>query len=140
MRPQAILWFERLYLASAGLSVLNQLIFWDRNERVVETSGLADVVPGYHLLSFAISAAIPLTLWFLIARRGSAVARLIFAVLLALGVLSTAWVVAKGAWATGPSGLIGYAAVALQLAAAWYVFRPEASAWFAGRQTRENAG
>ena len=87
MRPPAILYFERLYLASLGLSVIGWAISWPvlsaRMAVDPRTAGFGWLLPA----GLALSVAISLALWFFVARRASRIARTIAVVLTALSVL-----------------------------------------------------
>lgn len=137
MRPQSIVWFERLYLAAFALMVVNTILSWDANAAALAANGTARDIPGYQYWTTGIGLLIPPLLWFFIARRGSAVAKWILLVLVVIGLIGVGYIVTSGRATFGLRGLLGYAAMALQVAAAAMLFRPDADAWFGKGNARE---
>lgn len=132
MRPQAIIWFERLYVASFVLGLLSTWQNWAVRERMLarsaDTVDLAWLAP----LSSALGVAIAVTLWYLVVRRGNTVAKWIVAILALWSVLLLAFVAFGLASARGAPLPLAIGAVQniLYIAAAAMLFRPDARAWF----------
>lgn len=132
MRPPSILMFERLFLASLVLSVLAFVVGYDAmNEQLANEPGMAELGLGSGFLTGAVvvSLAIYLLLWFLIARKASTVAKWILVVLLALSLISIPAIFAA---TLDLIAILNIAVYALELAAAVYLFRADAVAWFRG--------
>lgn len=126
MRPQSIIWFERLFLAYAALSVLNGFL--------VFSQPIAGQQVGVGLLAFSIGLglAINLLLWWFAARRGSNVARIILTILFALSLASVVFSLAVGTYPGGVTGLLAGVSYATFIAAIVFAYRPDANAWFRG--------
>ena len=139
MRPASIVMFERLFLASLALSVVSFLINYESMVRDLETQpGVAELGfgSGFAIGSMAVGLAIFLLLWFFIARKASSVAKWILVVLLALSVISLPGML-MGQWNLGV--VLGLGVYALEIAAAAYLFRADAAAWFRGEPTADPA-
>ena len=129
MRPASIVNFERLYLGAIALGVVNTFLSWDRSLALLRAQPV-QFGPGFLIATTTIGLAIQLLLWFFIARRASAVAKWILVVLVALGVIALAVSLARNPMIDGVAGIIGLITYALQIAALWMLFRPDARAWF----------
>ena len=117
MRPKSILWFERLYLASAVLGSAGMLSAW---------RGASD--PRTVLLTFTIMIFLPVTLAVLVSRRRSRVALiLLLSLTWLLGVtfLTSAYL---GDLRTAGDWVI-FAAQMMAVAATFLLFTPSARAW-----------
>lgn len=126
MRPQSIIWFERLFLAYSAFSVLNGFI--------VFSQPIAGQQIGIGLLvgSIGLGLAINLSLWWFAAHRASNVARIILTILFALSLLSGAFSLTVGTYPAGLAGLLAAASYAMFVAAIVFLYRPDANAWFRG--------
>ena len=138
MRPSSIIQFERLFLGSIVLGLVNNALTWhdlvnavganpDLQRLGVTPSAMIGVVIGL----LALGIVINLVLWFLVARRGSNIAKWILTVLTALGIVS---MMVSG---LGHQGLtlpmvLTLAALALQIAAIFELFRRDAVEWLHG--------
>jgi hypothetical protein len=134
MRPNSIIMFERLFLASLALSAIASVLAYDailaelNRDPAVQQLGLGG---GFMGAIFVVGFAIYLLLWFLIARRASTVAKWILVVFVALSLAS--FVASLTAGFTPDSGtLLALVIYALEVAAVWFLFRPDAAAWFKG--------
>ena len=132
MRPQSILMFERLFLASLAGSLLGFVLTYDEvmgtlaNDPALREIGLGS---GFILGVTAGGYALYLLLWYLIAYRASNVAKWILVVLTVIGVLAMVPSLA-GPW--GAMQLLSLAVCALEVAAVVYLFRADAVAWLKG--------
>lgn len=134
MRPKSIVMFERLFLASLALAALNFALSYEdaaaliANDAGAQKMGLGG---GFLIGVTAVSTAIYLLLWFLVARMASNIAKWILVVFVGLGVLS-ALPALTGTWnATLVLSLVVYA---LEVLALVYLFRPDAKAWLGGEK------
>ena len=134
MRPQSIVMFERLFLASLALSVLSFILnYGDMTDVLARDPGMQQLGIGSGLVvGVAVAGyAIYLLLWYLIARRASNVAKWILGVFTALGVLFSLPGLA-GPWTL--NFLLTLVASALGVAAVVYLFHPDAKAWLDGKR------
>ena len=135
MRPQSIIVFERLFLASLVLSTINFVVGYDAAMAAVTAVPLlAELDIGGEVLvgSMIVGTAIYLLLWFLIARKASNVARWLLVALTILGVLSyLASLSAPAAFSNAMSAL-SLAYYVLAVAAVAFLFRDDAGAWLRG--------
>ncbi|KQN80801.1 hypothetical protein ASE90_14420 [Sphingomonas sp. Leaf67] len=134
MRPSSIVRFDRLYLASIVAGLIGNVIEWPVTmARLTENPQTAALGSGAAVAAggmIATGVLIALLLWFLAAKRASNVARWIVAVFTAFSVGSLLLGLGGGAVILDAGGIIRLVAVALQAAATFFLFRPDAAAWF----------
>lgn len=139
MRPESIVMFERLFLFSLAVSAVSFVIGYEEAMRVVANDpamqqfGLGG---SFMIGTLAVSFAIYLLLWYLVAHKASNVAKWILIVLVALGVASLPLAL------SGPLGitaLLNLAVYALEVVALVYLFRADAKAWFNGERPSDPA-
>lgn len=137
MRPPSIIDFERAYLASLALGMVNTAINWQGIKQSLENPALKDVGLGLGFMIgvLVFSMALSLLLWFFIARRPSTVAKWIYLVLAAFSIVSI--VSSLTTLPFGTEVMLNVVAQLLQLYAAWLLFKPDAKAWFAGQWTTD---
>jgi formate-dependent nitrite reductase membrane component NrfD len=127
MRPKSIVNFERTVLASLALSVLGSAVSWERASTMAADAGLGT---GYLIGVAAFTLVLTLLLLWFIARKGSPIAKWIYVVVAVLGfiggVASIGQVLEYGALSAGIT-ILSYILSALSL---WFLFRPDANAWF----------
>lgn len=135
MRPSSIIDFERAYLASLALGVVNTAINWQLVTKAFDDPALKTlgVGPGVLVGALAFSMAISLLLWFFIARRASTVAKWIYVVFMAFGVIGI--ISNLAILPLNAQMVLNLVAQLLQLYACLLLFRPDAKAWFAGKWT-----
>ncbi|WP_417322010.1 hypothetical protein [Erythrobacter aureus] len=129
MRPVSILWFERLFLLSLVLVLVNSVVQYDAFLAQIRSDpALAAMGPGnsFAVGVIAISLLIPLILWYFIARRASVIAKWMLVVLTAFGLL---FVNFDPATMFNPARLTSLVVTVLQLAAIALLFRADARAW-----------
>ncbi|WP_380878668.1 hypothetical protein ACFB49_18020 [Sphingomonas sp. DBB INV C78] len=126
MRPQSIILFERIALATIALGIVAAVLSWQRTVGMVEKMGHG---PGLVIGIQAVSVAFMLLLVYFITRRASEIAKWIFVVLVVLGAVNMVMTLSS-VLAAGPAGMIAPAQLILQLIATWMLFRPDAGAWF----------
>ena len=134
MRPVSIVWFERFYLASLVLGLLSTMINWSTiSAAALATPGAPGLVtsPIFMIVIMAISIGFSLLFWYLIARRGSKVAKWILVIFVVVGLLSLPGVLRNPLYGTSmvAMALINYL---LQLAAVVCTFRSDTHDWFNG--------
>jgi hypothetical protein len=131
VRPTSILLFEKLFLASTAIVLLNTLVNYSR----MRDLWLADGLPaaGPLLLSLFLGIIPNLLFWFFIARRASNVAKWILATLLALGVASYPWTYADDLEVGTAYLLVNAADLLLMAAATLLLFRRDSAEWLKNR-------
>ena len=131
MRPQSIELFEKVYLGSIALGLVNTAFSWGALTASLKTvgDGAMTMGPGVMVGSIALSLVISLLLWFFIARRASNVAKWIYVVITAIGVFGVLSSLANPLTPKGLTMIGGFVATALQVFAAWLLFKPDAAAW-----------
>jgi hypothetical protein len=142
MRPRSIILFERVYwlhiVAAAAWLTWSFL----RMGHAVPPGGL-EHPDRIRMLAVGVtsivSIGIELLLWYFIARRGSNLARWIFAIFFGLAVLSMVALgirFAQGALSPVRLG-VPLLTMSLRIVSLWLLFRPDAAAWFRGRHSPE---
>ncbi len=133
MRPESIIMFERLYLGALVVGLVNAVINWSStqaymaNDPAVAASGLGS---GFLISTMLIGFAIPLLLWYFIAKRGSNIAKWVLVVLFVLGLISMLFSFGAMLAMNGTIGLVGaLLTTVLQAAAVYMLFKPDAVAW-----------
>lgn len=128
MRPKSIVTFERVVLGSLALGILNAFVTREQSAATMADAGMG---AGTALGIQGFSIVITLLLLYFISRKGAPVAKWIYVVLTALGLVFGLFgfgEIAKGGTLpvilTGVQYLLG--AFSLYL-----LFRPDANAWFA---------
>ena len=128
-RPRSIVMFERCYLASFAISVISTALLWsDIQARTAAQQ--AKLGTWFLPLITAIGFAIPLLLWYFIARKGSAVAKWIATVLVVIGIAGFVFTLLLGRYPDGATGASGLVRLVLQIAAIGFIFRRDTRAWF----------
>ena len=135
MRPQSIELFEKVYLASIAIGLVNTVLSWSQVDAMLADPRMQAAGVGTGTLVFAvvIGILVPLLLWYFIARRASNVAKWIYVVLTAVGLFGFLSAVANPMVAKGLVTVLGAAATGLQVYGAWLLFRPDAAAWLEGK-------
>lgn len=136
MRPNSILWFERLFLISLVIGIINTALSYEDNLAMLQADPGAEKLGfggGFVLITAAFSFGLMLLLWYFIARRASPVAKWILVALTVLGILSMPSSLAMIAKQNIYGVIIPILLTLLQIAALVFFFRQDAKAWFASR-------
>lgn len=139
-RPPSIKRFERLYLASFGLSLIGWATSWSsmaaRLASDPRTVGYGWFLPA----ALVLSAAITLALWWSITRGASRLAKWIVVVLTALAVLRLLISLPSALQGSGSIGalLLMLGTVGLSIMAALQLFHADSRAWL-GEDAAEDA-
>ena len=165
MRPASIIQFERLYLASLVVVVIQTVaayfimreVFGRMPAGADMSSGMGGMFGGIMIGSIVIgllfSVGIPLLLWWLAARKRTEVAKWLLLVISVLSVLG--WLASLVMLLVMPAqvaqDLAGFAGLQgvlvaidgvselLGVVALWYLFRPDATEWFRSAGPSVNA-
>lgn len=138
-RPISIVWFERCYLGSLVVALLNTALQWPKLVEKMSTQMATNpaaaqlgtsFIPASLGLGIFFVIAVSLLLWFFTARKHSVVTKWIVTVLFAYNLVMFVIGFAAG---TAPASLYAVLAVAglvLNGLAVWQLFKPDAKLWF----------
>lgn len=133
MRPNSIIQFERFYLGALAVGLVGNALNWEATKDLFQTDPAVGAMgTGFMFISMAVGLAITFLLWFLAARKAVGVAKWIITVLFAFGLISSPFSFGQLSMPMFALSLIG---LALQAAAVYMLFRPDAKKWFAGEKT-----
>jgi hypothetical protein len=131
MRPQSIIRFDQFYLGALALGIVNFALGYDAALAQMEADPAAAELgmagPGFMFGVFGFSMAISLLLWWLTSRRASNGARWVLAVLGVIGVISIPFSLGQMAL---HQQVVTVIVTLVQIGALWFLFRPDANAWF----------
>lgn len=137
MRPASIRKFDMFYLGSLALGVVNFVFGFDMMTAQAEAQlaanpSLAGMDAGtIMIVSFVIGLAINLGLWALISRLRIELVKWILVLFVLWGLVSLPALVSNGITLVSALSVLTYA---LQIAAIFYLFKPDAKAWFAQKR------
>lgn len=133
MRPKSIVNFERVVLFSILIGIVNTFLSWPKMLAMAQAQAQGSAIhigPGFLIGTQAVVIAILLLLVWLIARKGSPVAKWIYVVLMLLTLLGAIIGIGKmAAYGTVPL-VLGIVQHLLALVSLWLIFQPDAKAWF----------
>jgi hypothetical protein len=135
MQPESIRRFTLLYLGSLVVSLVATLVSYDTVvDSVARQSATAGAELGSGIVagSMIVGAAIMLLLWYLVAHKGFVIAKWIIVGFFLFSLFGAFGVFAGG---VSSSEALGLVSLALQAAAVYFLFRPDAKAWFSGDRT-----
>lgn len=131
MRPASIVRFDQIFLGAIALGIANTVLSYDSTMAQLEADPAAAELgmagPGFVIGASVFGFAISLLLWFFIARRASKVAKWILVVFTVIGVLGVPLALFEVPLV---QAAITVVTALMQLAALWFLFRPDALAWF----------
>ena len=84
MKPHSIGIFDKLYLGSLAIGLINVFVGWDTSMAELEATGYGIT---FMLITIAMGYGIGLLLWYFISNQASNIARWIFIALTALGLV-----------------------------------------------------
>ena len=124
MQPESIRKFTLFYLGSLVVSLVATFVGYDvltaQLEAQSAATGLA-VSSGTIIAGIVLNVAITLLLWYLVARKGFVIAKWIMTSI--AGIFAGGRAVHEG---------LSLLAIVLTAAAVYFLFQPDAKAWFAG--------
>ena len=137
-RPASIINFERSFWASILTGIVGTLIHWQTMTELMkkdpimsESADMAVTVLGFAIfISFALGGL----LWYLISRRASRVAKWIYVVLMAFGIISTLTSINDPMSPKGFGLALSLVSTALTVLSIYFLFRPDANEWFKGNR------
>ena len=124
MRPQSIKAFDMLFLGSLVLGLVNFFFAYDTTMAELEGTGMGAT---FMFATLAVGYGINLLLWYFVSRKGSNVARWIFVVLTAIGLVMVPFSLADI-----PMGqmVLTLIVTVMQIAAIYFLFQPDAKLFF----------
>lgn len=142
-RPPSIVAFERLYLGSIAVYIVNAVIFWTANRemmnmmgRVRATPGLADLISPIMIVALLATVLVSVLFWYLVVRKRHVAGKWLVVVTEAIGAVLALLALGRLVGGTAPnpaSILLGLVSTALAIAAAIVLFRPDARTWLGER-------
>ncbi|HVR90115.1 MAG TPA: hypothetical protein VHG29_03330 [Novosphingobium sp.] len=136
MRPTSIIRFERIYLVSIVISVVQTALSFDANRAELArdpTSIQLGLGGGFLAATMAVGVGLVLLLWFFVAHRASNVAKWILVPFTALGLLMTIASFANGSAGGGIQMILMLSSTALEIAALYFLFQRDARDWLASK-------
>ena len=132
-KPDSIILFDRLFLVSVALGVLNFIFAWsDMSAKIARAPEFAATGfgTGFVIATFAIGMIINLTIWYFISARANKIAKWILTAFFAIGLLS---MLSNLNNPLGPRGIslgVAFVITLIQGAAIYMLFRPDSIEWF----------
>ena len=137
MKPAAIKRFDGLYLGAVALSLLATVMDFDDLRAAMEAElalrGAQSATDAAIIVGLAVSAAFSLALWFLISVLRIGLLKWIAALFAAYGVV--AFALAVGEITFDLAAILSLLVVLMNVAAVYFLFTPEAKAWFAAKRS-----
>lgn len=144
-RPPSIISFERLYLGSIALYILNAALFWsqmrgamDQSPQIQANPDMATVVGGIMVGSLVVTVLVSILFWWLVARQASVAGKWLVVGTEAIGALFALFALYKLATGSSPNPAgtaVGLVVTGLAIAAAAMLFRPDAKVWLGEDET-----
>jgi uncharacterized membrane protein len=134
-RPPSIVTFERCYLATIIIGVVNSILNWQRMQAMPQVQRAAEGIGSWYIMALsALTVIVPLALLYFAARRSSVVAKWIITIFFALALILILFALLLGRIAPGIGGVLSIAGFVLQAIAVYMLFRPDALVWFGEMQ------
>ncbi|MCW1382121.1 hypothetical protein OLX02_04745 [Novosphingobium sp. KCTC 2891] len=132
-RPQSVVWFERLFLASQAIRLVNAAVF------AAALAALGGVQPLAVMMGAFANAAVSSGLALVVARGRSGIARWFLVAIVVLDLLGLAGVPALARGVSPVFALFVLAAMSVEVAAMVFAFRKETSDWLKARSRSVNS-
>jgi asparagine N-glycosylation enzyme membrane subunit Stt3 len=137
MRPVSIRRFDFAYLGSLAFSVVDFVLERDAlTSRLAAQSGESGIALSGGMVTWVFTGwmVFLLVLWFLAARKRATIAKWIIVLLVAIGLYAVPTLF-SGAFTLAKT--VSAMSLVLSLLAVYYLFQPDAKAWFAGQEPIE---
>lgn len=140
-RPKSIVLFDRLYLLSIVVSLIGAAVTWNAtmakalsSPAMIQNPEMAPMVTIFSIVGIGIYVAITLLLWWLIAYKANNIVKWVFVVLNVFGIAMA--VFSLFAMNAEEAAAVYWKAAAWLFAipALFFLFRPDANAWFANKE------
>lgn len=139
-RPKSIVLFDRLYLLSIVVSLIGAAVTWSAtmakalsSPAMVQNPGMAPMVTIGSIAGIGIYVAITLLLWWLIAYKANNNVKWVFVVLNVIGIALAVFSLFAMNAEEMVSVLFKAFAWVFAIPALYFLFRPDANAWFANK-------
>jgi hypothetical protein len=146
MRPKSIVNFEIAALLAVLVGIVNSFLSWDKVMAVQQAKFVAQgqgkmmgMASNLGIAMAVIFVVIWLLLIWLISRKGSPAAKWIYAVLAVISLLFGLYGLTQGPVYGTVQFVLAIVCDLLSLAALWFLFQPDAKAWFAEGRTADPA-
>ena len=127
MQPESIKKFSLLYLGSLALSIVNAILSYGMIKAQLAGSGM-DVGIGSIIGALIFSLIISVALWFLIVNLKIELVKWVILAFLAFGLIGVPGLFANGFQL---SDIVALVVFGMQATAVYFLFQPDAKAWFA---------
>ena len=129
--PPSIVRFSYCYLGAWAVGLINNVINWPRYQQMAQVQQANAQIGSWYLpATVGIGLLIPLILWYFVVRRASVIAKWIVVVFAVLAVSGALFTLLMASFASGIGAVLAITGYALQVVAAWLLFRPDAKDWF----------
>ncbi|NVD44521.1 hypothetical protein [Qipengyuania atrilutea] len=138
MRPNSIRIFEKLFLGSLVIGLINAVLsFAQISETLAADPATEGMGTGLMVTTLVITFGINLLLWYFVARKASNIAKWILVAFTILGLL---FLPSSLAQTGGLTMVLSLVVTAMQVISVVFLFRQDAKVWFAGaaRPPRDN--
>lgn len=139
-RPKSIVLFDRLYLLSIVVSLVGVAATWNQtiakalsSPAMIEHPEMAPIVSIFSMVGIGVSVAITLLLWWLIAYKANNIVKWVFVVLNVIGIASVVFSFFIMHADEAVDVYIKAASWLVAIPALYFLFRPDATAWFANK-------
>lgn len=146
MRPKSIVNFEIAALLAVLVGIVNSFLSWDKMMAVQQAKLVAQgqgkmvgMTSSLALAMAVIFVLIWLLLIWLVSRKGSPAAKWIYAVLAVIALIAGLYGLMQGPVYGTVQFVLAIVQDLLSLAALWFLFQPDAKAWFAEGRTVDPA-
>ena len=136
MQPESIRKFTLFYLGALIVSLVGTFVGYDVLMAQIEAQSAATGLAmgsGSIIAGIVLNVAITLLLWYLVARKGFVIAKWIIVLFFLFTLLTSISGVFAGGLAVHEG--LGLLSIVLTAAAVYFMFQPDAKAWFSGDRT-----
>lgn len=135
VRPNAIVWFERLYLGSWLLSLIGLAYNWGSMHEMIEQNPVSQqfgvgTLMNMVIAGIALGALVTLVLWYFTARQHSIVAKWFVVGFFVLGLLGVPALIKLFTDGELTTALLQSGVFVLHAASVWMLFQRGARIWF----------
>ncbi len=136
MQPESIRKFTLFYLGALIVSLVGTFVGYDVLMAQIEAQSAATGLAmgsGSIIAGIVLNVAITLLLWYLVARKGFVIAKWIIVLFFLFTLVTSISGVFAGGLAVHEG--LGLLSIVLTAAAVYFMFQPDAKAWFSGDRT-----
>jgi hypothetical protein len=135
VRPNAIVWFERLYLGSWLLSLIGLAYNWGSMHEMIEQNPVSQqfgvgTLMNMVIAGIALGALVTLVLWYFTARQHSVVAKWFVVGFFVLGLFGVPALIRLFTTGELTTAFLQAGVFVLHAASVWMLFQRDARVWF----------